>query len=160
MTEGGRMPKGIPPATGVVLDFFLFSRGINDSVFAERAGVTPLTVKRWRTGDSLLSREELTALLDVHLDIPAEADNAPHAEVEQAGVRLMWDCAPEYPPTPGGGSLAFLCASPAEEDAVHANLVSAGYTSERAPWDAEWGQRYAVVLDADGYHVDLFAWIK
>jgi len=94
------------------------------------------------------------------LDIPAEADNAPHAEVEQAGVRLMWDCAPEYPPTPGGGSLAFLCASPAEVDAVHADLVSAGYTSERAPWDAEWGQRYAVVLDADGYHVDLFAWIK
>jgi tetratricopeptide (TPR) repeat protein len=67
------MAKRIPPATGVVLDFFLFSRGIGDSVFADRAGVTPLTVKRWRTGDSLLSREELTGLLDVHLDIPAEA---------------------------------------------------------------------------------------
>ena len=94
------------------------------------------------------------------LDIPPEADHEPHAEVEQGGVRLMWDCAPEYPPRPGGGSLAFLCADPAEVDSVHDDLVAAGYTSERAPWDAVWGQRYAVMRDADGYSVDLFAWIK
>ena len=95
------------------------------------------------------------------LDIPAEADHAPHAEaVVDGGIRLMWDCGPEFPPNPGGPSLAFLCAGPEEVDAVHADLVAAGYTSKMAPWDAEWGQRYAVVLDADGYSVDLFAWMK
>lgn len=27
----------------------------------------------------------------------------------------------------------------------------------KAPWDAFWGQRYAVVVDPDGNLVDLFA---
>ena len=32
-----------------------------------------------------------------------------------------------------------------------------GYRSHKAPWDAFWGQRYAVVVDPDGNHVDLFS---
>jgi hypothetical protein len=28
---------------------------------------------------------------------------------------------------------------------------------ERAPWDAPWGQRYAVVKDPDDNGIDLFA---
>jgi uncharacterized glyoxalase superfamily protein PhnB len=54
-------------------------------------------------------------------------------------------------------SLAFKCAGPAEVDAVHLRLVDAGYRSHKAPWDAFWGQRYAVVVDPDGNHVDLFS---
>ena len=42
-------------------------------------------------------------------------------------------------------------------DALHAELVAAGHESELAPFDAFWGQRYAVVLDPDGNGVDLFA---
>ncbi|GAA0532044.1 VOC family protein [Paractinoplanes ferrugineus] len=104
------------------------------------------------------------------LDIPAGQENEPHAEVElPGGIRLMWDTEAmisSFDPgfTPGekksGSSLAFLCADPAEVDALHADLVAAGYHSHREPWDAEWGQRYAVIHDPDGYTVDLFAWFK
>jgi catechol 2,3-dioxygenase-like lactoylglutathione lyase family enzyme len=54
-------------------------------------------------------------------------------------------------------SLAFKCGSPAEVDATHARVLQAGHVSHKAPWDAFWGQRYAVVLDPDGNTVDLFA---
>ena len=54
-------------------------------------------------------------------------------------------------------NLAFLCASPAEVDAVHAKIIAAGHPSKTAPWDAFWGQRYAQVVDPDGNVVDLFA---
>jgi len=103
------------------------------------------------------------------LDIPAGADHEPHVEVElPGGVRLMWDTHaalqsfdPDFTPgVPGGPSLAFLCADPAEVDAVHAALAAAGHKSTKPPWDAPWGQRYAVVQDPDGHSVDLFAWVK
>jgi uncharacterized glyoxalase superfamily protein PhnB len=53
--------------------------------------------------------------------------------------------------------LAFKCDSPAEVDAAYARITAAGYTGRKAPWDAFWGQRYAVVEDPDGNGVDLFA---
>jgi uncharacterized glyoxalase superfamily protein PhnB len=54
-------------------------------------------------------------------------------------------------------NIAFKCASPAEVDRVYATIVAAGYASIKTPWDAFWGQRYAVVQDPDGNWVDLFA---
>jgi len=36
-------------------------------------------------------------------------------------------------------------------------IIEAGYTGYKAPWDAFWGQRYAIIIDPDGNHVDLFA---
>jgi len=54
-------------------------------------------------------------------------------------------------------NLVFLCASPAEVDALHAKITNAGHPSKTAPWDAFWGQRYAQVVDPDGNVVDLFA---
>jgi catechol 2,3-dioxygenase-like lactoylglutathione lyase family enzyme len=102
------------------------------------------------------------------LDIPADADNAPHAEAVLAGgIRLMWDSHETLksmdldwqPPTDPGGSLAFLCANPAEVDAVYDDMVNAGFTGHLKPWDAVWGQRYAALKDPDGNTVDLFAWL-
>jgi catechol 2,3-dioxygenase-like lactoylglutathione lyase family enzyme len=104
------------------------------------------------------------------LDIPPGADDEPHAEVElPGGVRLMWDTHaalksfdPDFTVRPGpkdGPSLAFLCAQPAEVETVYTELIAAGHTGTREPWDAEWGQRYALVQDPDGYQVDLFAWV-
>jgi catechol 2,3-dioxygenase-like lactoylglutathione lyase family enzyme len=102
------------------------------------------------------------------LDIPAGADHEPHVEVElPGGVRLMWDTHaalqafdPDHRPgVPEGPSLAFLCADAAEVDAVHAELAAAGHKTTKPPWDAAWGQRYAVVQDPDGHSVDLFAWV-
>ena len=101
------------------------------------------------------------------LDIPAEADTAPHVELGlPGGLRLAWDTedtirsfAPDWQAGKGNGrtSLAFRLPDPAAVDAAYMALTEAGYHGERAPWDAFWGQRYAVVHDPDGIGVDLFA---
>jgi catechol 2,3-dioxygenase-like lactoylglutathione lyase family enzyme len=54
-------------------------------------------------------------------------------------------------------SLAFECASPAEVDETYARIVDAGFESEKEPWDAFWGQRYAQLRDPNGVPVDLYA---
>lgn len=101
------------------------------------------------------------------LDIPPEADTAPHVEATlPGGLRLMWDTEetvrsfdPDWNRPQGDERMApaFLCDSPAEVDAVYDELVAAGYRGHLKPWDAVWGQRYAVVLDPDGLGVSLFA---
>ncbi|WP_406185555.1 VOC family protein [Streptomyces sp. NBC_01006] len=101
------------------------------------------------------------------LDIPAGAEDQPHVEaVLTGGLRIGWDTEEvirSFDPSwtrPAGGDrlgLAFLCESPAEVDAVYAELTDAGYKGHLEPWDAFWGQRYAVVLDPDGCGVSLFA---
>ncbi|WP_405805273.1 VOC family protein [Streptomyces sp. NBC_00210] len=101
------------------------------------------------------------------LDIPADADTAPHAETTlPSGLRVLWDTEetirsfdPEWARPTGGErvGLAFLCDSPAEVDSLYAELTGAGYKGHLEPWDADWGQRYALVLDPDGCAVSLFA---
>ncbi|MBX6386265.1 MAG: VOC family protein [Microbispora sp.] len=101
------------------------------------------------------------------LDIPASADNEPHVEVTlPGGLRLAWDTVetirsfdPSWSPASGGPrmSLAFRCDTPEEVDRLYEDLVAAGYEGHLKPWDAFWGQRYAVVHDPDGNGVDLFA---
>ncbi|MEU6985948.1 VOC family protein [Streptomyces sp. NPDC046324] len=101
------------------------------------------------------------------LDIPADADTAPHVEAAlPGGMRIAWDTEEviaSFDPgwsRPEGGDrvgLAFLCDSPREVDATYESLVAAGYRGHLKPWDAVWGQRYAVVLDPDGCGVSLFA---
>jgi catechol 2,3-dioxygenase-like lactoylglutathione lyase family enzyme len=101
------------------------------------------------------------------LDIPADADGAPHVEATlPGGLRLLFDTEdtvrsfhPDWAPAAGAGriGLAFALPDPAGVDALHADLVAAGHRSVLEPFDAFWGQRYATVLDPDGNGVDLFA---
>ena len=101
------------------------------------------------------------------IDLPADAADQPHVEaLLGGGLRLVWDTVDvirSFDPawtTPSGGhgiGLAFACETPAEVDATYAELVAAGYDGHLDPWDAFWGQRYAVVHDPDGNAVDLFA---
>ncbi|GGW85781.1 VOC family protein [Streptomyces noursei] len=101
------------------------------------------------------------------LTVPDGSDTAPHAEARlPGGLRLMWDTHetarsldPDWTPLPAGAptGLAFACADAAHVDAVYTDLTAAGYRGGKAPWDADWGQRYAVVQDPDGHGVDLFA---
>ena len=102
------------------------------------------------------------------IEIADGAEKAPHVETTlPGGMRLMWDTEalirsfmPDFtPPGPDAGriSLAFRCAGPAGVDAAYRTLVGAGHPGRMAPWDAEWGQRYAVVADPDGNTVDLYA---
>ncbi|MER8219282.1 VOC family protein [Streptomyces sp. NPDC094143] len=98
---------------------------------------------------------------------PEDAGQQPHTEARlPGGLRLMLDTEetvrsflPGWRPPTGGGrtSLALRCDGPDEVDALYAELTDAGYHGELKPWDAFWGQRYAVVLDPDGNGVDLFA---
>jgi catechol 2,3-dioxygenase-like lactoylglutathione lyase family enzyme len=53
--------------------------------------------------------------------------------------------------------IAFECASPAEVDEVYARITEAGFEGEKEPWDAFWGQRYALLRDPDGVEVNLYA---
>jgi catechol 2,3-dioxygenase-like lactoylglutathione lyase family enzyme len=101
------------------------------------------------------------------LDLPDSADSAPHVEFElPGGLRLTWDTeatirsfAPDWIAPKGASrtSLAFRLPDPAAVDSAYAELTGDGYHGEHPPWDALWGQRYAVVLDPDGMSVDLFA---
>jgi catechol 2,3-dioxygenase-like lactoylglutathione lyase family enzyme len=101
------------------------------------------------------------------LDLPAGADNEPHVEVTlPSGLRLAWDTeevvrsfTPGWRPPTGGHriALAFRCGDAPAVDRGYADLVAAGYEGAVAPFDAPWGQRYAVVHDPDGNAVDLFA---
>lgn len=93
-------------------------------------------------------------------------DDEPYVEVITPNAyRLSWNSLemarqidPDWvDPVGQTVSLAFKCDSPAEVDAVYARLIAAGYHGHKAPWDAFWGQRYAVVADPDNNHVDLFA---
>jgi catechol 2,3-dioxygenase-like lactoylglutathione lyase family enzyme len=101
------------------------------------------------------------------IDIPPGADTQPHVEAAlPGGVRILWDTVetirsfdPGWTPPRGDGrvSLAFACDGPADVDKAYAELTGAGYEGAKEPWDAFWGQRYAIVKDPDGTPVDLFA---
>jgi catechol 2,3-dioxygenase-like lactoylglutathione lyase family enzyme len=101
------------------------------------------------------------------LDIPAGAESEDHVEITlPGGIRLGWDTIdvvksfdPEWVPPVGGHRMvpAFLCDTPAELDQLFAELVAAGAEAHKEPWDAFWGQRYAIVRDPDGNSVELFA---
>ncbi|GGL82216.1 glyoxalase [Streptomyces fumigatiscleroticus] len=101
------------------------------------------------------------------LAFPEGSEDQPHAEAPlPGGLRLLLDTEetvrsfhPGWQPPAGGGraALALRCDTPAEVDAVYGELVGAGYRGGLGPWDAVWGQRYAVVHDPDGNGVDLFA---
>lgn len=101
------------------------------------------------------------------LTFPPGAEQLPHVEAElPGGLRFALDSeatirsfAPDYEPpaTAGRVGLAFLCAGPEAVDATYEQLVAAGYESGMKPFDAPWGQRYAVVHDPDGQGCDLFA---
>jgi catechol 2,3-dioxygenase-like lactoylglutathione lyase family enzyme len=102
------------------------------------------------------------------LPVPDGADDQPHVEVPlPGGMRLAFDTEdtirssdPGWTPPPPGGhrvALALDCGDPAGVDAAWTELTAAGHHGHLAPWDAVWGQRYAVVHDPDGTPVDLFA---
>lgn len=104
----------------------------------------------------------------VGLEFPPEAESeGGHVEPTNTdGVRIMFDTVeeiqkfnPDWKASTGSGrfSLAFICSSPAEVDSIYAELTGLGYHGEKEPWDAFWGQRYAVLRDPSGNEVDLFA---
>ncbi len=100
------------------------------------------------------------------LEIPEGREAEPHVEAAAGGIRLAWDTIEvlrqvydEWVEEPVGHriELAFGCDSPTAVDELYARLVGHGYRGHKAPWDAFWGQRYAIVEDPDGNLISLFA---
>jgi catechol 2,3-dioxygenase-like lactoylglutathione lyase family enzyme len=100
------------------------------------------------------------------LEFPVGAESEGHVEAQLGGgMRYMLDTEDviksfdtEWKRPDGhvhGG--AFRCQSPAEVDRVYGELLAAGGSAHREPWDAFWGQRYAQVSDPDGTVIDLYA---
>ena len=101
------------------------------------------------------------------LEFPEGAEEQPHVEAQLGGgVRYALDTEevmrtfdPEWK-RPSDGHLtggAFQCESPEEVDRVYRELLDAGATPHKEPWDAFWGQRYAQLKDPDGTVIDLYA---
>lgn len=99
------------------------------------------------------------------LDVKSPEDDGPHVEyVFPNGLRLAWDTrelmesinGPAEKPVGHRVGIAFLCESPGDLDARFQRMIDAGYVGVKEPWDAFWGQRYAIVQDPDGNNVDLF----
>ncbi|WP_456279254.1 VOC family protein [Bacillus sp. AK128] len=101
-------------------------------------------------------------------NIPIEANEEQHVEVNQDGVRLAFDTEEiargvygtgsfEKEPTGHRVELAFKCSTANEVNELCALIVEKGYKLHREPWDAFWGQRYAIVVDPDENLISLFA---
>lgn len=97
---------------------------------------------------------------------PEFGDDEEHLEplTPDGSARLMIDKASllegilGQAPQPGNhSSFAIQYDTPGEVDAVAAVVRAAGHAVPKEPWDAPWGQRYAIVEDPDGYKVDLYA---
>jgi catechol 2,3-dioxygenase-like lactoylglutathione lyase family enzyme len=102
----------------------------------------------------------------VGLDIPEGSEGEDYVEViTPNGYRISWNTVelvkgldPDWVEPVGQRiGLAFKCATPAEVDSLYKRITESGYEGHKEPWDAFWGQRYAVVKDPDGNLVDLFA---
>jgi uncharacterized glyoxalase superfamily protein PhnB len=130
-------------------------------------GTTTMTIKMNALGivaaDMKRSLEFYAAL---GLDVPEFNPAEDHAECDLGnGVKLMWDTpelVKQFLPGYVHGSgcsmgMAFECDSPAAVDSAHRRVVDAGFGSQAEPWDAFWGQRYAIVTDPDGNAVSLYA---
>ena len=106
------------------------------------------------------------------LDLSDGGADAPHTEFTSGSLRLLLDTEqvvlsidPDWTWPTGGQkmSLAFDCSTAEAVDSAFAQLTAGGSGSEpvagivHEPWDAFWGQRYAVISDPDGNTVDLFA---
>jgi catechol 2,3-dioxygenase-like lactoylglutathione lyase family enzyme len=101
----------------------------------------------------------------VGLDVPDTPDEGHVDAFLPSGVRFMLDSEdvirsflPDWQRSDGNQiSIAIECSSPAEVDEIYARVVAAGFEGEKEPWDAFWGQRYALLGDPDGVRVNLYA---
>jgi len=100
------------------------------------------------------------------LDVPPGAEDEVQVQVATPGgatlgfltEAMMRQAYPDWV-TPLGQRVTFACRcdNAAELDATYARVEASGFPGRKAPWDASWGQRYAMLSDPDGNRVDLFA---
>ena len=99
------------------------------------------------------------------LELPDTPEEGHVEALQPNGTRLMLDSeevvmsfqADWTRETGNQVSLAFECARPGDVDEVYARVTGGGFEGEKEPWDAFWGQRYAILPDPDGVVINLYA---
>jgi uncharacterized glyoxalase superfamily protein PhnB len=71
--------------------------------------------------------------------------------------KLISEILGEDPKPANHSAFALEYDSSEELNSVAQKVKDAGYKIVKEPWDAFWGQRYAIVEDPDGYKVDLYS---
>src|SRR5437763_2811495 len=107
-----------------------------------------------------LTVRDMTASLKFYrllgIDIPEGVEGEPFVEATTPnGYRISWNTLEMmkeiYPdwvePVGQRIELAFKCDSAGEVDDLYKRVIASGYEGYKEPWDAFWGQRYAVVKD-------------
>ena len=101
-------------------------------------------------------------------EFPIFEPDTKHLEpiTKEGDVRLMIDdrafmksMTGKDPTPPSHATFAIKCGSPGEVDQCVERVKAAGFEVMKEPWDAFWGQRYATLVDPDGYIIDVFAWL-
>ena len=83
--------------------------------------------------------------------------NGVQVEFDSLGFAKQWNPALD-PAKLGSAVLPFFHVSSREEvDRVYARVTAAGHRSHKAPEDAFWGARYAIVEDPDGNSVGIMS---
>lgn len=90
--------------------------------------------------------------------------DADYVELNNGGIRIslntkkMVEGIYGYLPKSEGDKieLAFLCDSSKEIDQLCEKIKEFGYEVFREPWQAFWGQYYAIIKDPDGNLLSLF----
>ena len=96
---------------------------------------------------------------------------SPYAEFKHQGIRFAFyerSGLPEFlginPTFPSGINGTFELAvdlnHPDDVNREYHRCVDAGAQSIRPPFDAEWGQRAAVIADPEGNMIEFGAWLK
>ena len=99
------------------------------------------------------------------LDVPETPDEGHVDTFLPNGVRFMLDSEETMRSFMDGWQretgnqvgIAFECSSPSEVDEIYARVTEAGFHGDKEPWDAFWGQRYAILKDPSGVDVSLYA---
>ena len=140
------MPKKIPTPEGAVLHSFRRSKGMTELELAEKAGVTPQTIRHWESGRKIPSPSRLEEVLGA-IGVPPEA-------IAEALLAHRLGNAPEEP-----GS--FATPSGKEARLIHQAAAAAGGAAAEAVRSRlirEWRQRLA--KDHRRWAEDLWTKIK
>lgn len=94
---------------------------------------------------------------DSHIEAVAHENEA---KLMLDSKKMMTDILGHEPQAATHSTFGIEYDSASEIDTIVAKLKEKGFEIFKEPWDAFWGQHYAIVKDPDGYYVDLFCAIK
>jgi uncharacterized glyoxalase superfamily protein PhnB len=85
------------------------------------------------------------------------ASNGVRVELDSVAFAKRWNPGLDEARLGGGVIPIFHVSSREEVDRVHARATAAGHRSHKAPEDAFWGARYAILEDPDGNSVGVMS---